>query len=483
MVRSAAFHRPQNQNPRWSQVVIQCDARRPELSPRGQPSEEHTTSKRETRNPRRLDDALRLASTAVGAMGCCAKFCTAIAVALIAVVAQYCYFHVGLPNWWWKARMPPEIEAVDVEDTALLKKILFSGEPWLLQCYSGLPFEGQHLPAPYRLHPAFVESLGTMRGLVRGGTLDCEKKMPSNKTLVSKFGLIRRTQPLLLYAGGGDKPKQVPAASAESAYGVTAWVKPKAEPKVRVATSQKALDAYCGGRRGCLLTRLPADSPVLEQLARRFRTVEVVSVREGDTLSWGRGEEVGETLEPEEAVHFGQPTSLMRADPDAPRPTRKGARPPRTAQGLGGSGGPPLPLALPRQGPRRACGRGRRRVRPLAAADDHDQGAAQEAEGGQEAEDGGGGRRHRRRGAAGEAREGARRGAQEGGGRREGARGDGQGEDRGGAARDGAAAAGADGGGGGERGEHCRGGGRRRRRRRRWRGRLRFRRGRGGRRL
>ena len=271
-------------------------------------------------------------------MGCCAKFCTAIAVALIAVVAQYCYFHVGLPNWWWKARMPPEIEAVDVEDTALLKKILFSGEPWLLQCYSGLPFEGQHLPAPYRLHPAFVESLGTMRGLVRGGTLDCEKKMPSNKTLVSKFGLIRRTQPLLLYAGGGDKPKQVPAASAESAYGVTAWVKPKAEPKVRVATSQKALDAYCGGRRGCLLTRLPADSPVLEQLARRFRTVEVVSVREGDTLSWGRGEEVGETLEPEEAVHFGQPTSLMRADPDAPRPTRKGARPPpRLLKGYGGA--------------------------------------------------------------------------------------------------------------------------------------------------
>ena len=102
--------------------------------------------------------------------------------------------------------MPPEIEHLDVKNTAKLKHVLFSGEPWLLQCYSGLPFAGQHLPAPFRLHPVFTESAGSMKGLVKAGTLDCEAKMPSNKTLISKFGLVRRTQPLLLYAGGGDRP-------------------------------------------------------------------------------------------------------------------------------------------------------------------------------------------------------------------------------------------------------------------------------------
>ena len=73
--------------------------------------------------------------------------------------------------------------------------------------------------------------------------LDCEARLPNNpnKTLISKFGLVRRTQPLLLYAGGGDRPKQLPAASASSVYGVTAWVRPKAEPKVRAARSQKAV--------------------------------------------------------------------------------------------------------------------------------------------------------------------------------------------------------------------------------------------------
>ena len=148
----------------------------------------------------------------------------------------------------------------------------------------------------------------------RAARFDCEARLPNNpnKTLISKFGLVRRTQPLLLYAGGGDRPKQLPAASSSSVYGVTAWVRPKAEPKVRAARSQKAVQAYCGGRRACLLTKLPADSTVLEQLARKYRTVEVVSVGADGTLSWGRGEEVGETLEPEEAVHFGQ-TDLIAA--------------------------------------------------------------------------------------------------------------------------------------------------------------------------
>ena len=123
----------------------------------------------------------------------------------------------------------------------MLKKVLFSGEPWLLQCYSGLPYEGQHLPRPYRVHKVFTESLATMRGIVKGGMLDCEKVLPSNKTLVSKFGLVRRSQPLLVLAAGGDKPKQVPGSAVGSAYQVTQWVKPKAESKVIAINSQKAL--------------------------------------------------------------------------------------------------------------------------------------------------------------------------------------------------------------------------------------------------
>ena len=273
-------------------------------------------------------------------MGCCKYFCSAIFVALLSMFGYHWYQTVGLPSWYWQQKMPETVEALDITDTNRLKHVFFSGEPWLLQCYTGLPYAGQHLPFPFRLDKTFVDSVHSMRDVVKGGTLDCEARLPNNpnKTLISKFGLVRRTQPLLLYAGGGDRPKQLPAASSSSVYGVTAWVRPKAEPKVRAARSQKAVQAYCGGRRACLLTKLPADSTVLEQLARKYRTVEVVSVGADGTLSWGRGEEVGETLEPEEAVHFGQTTSLLRADPEAPRPSRKGARPPpRLLKGYDGS--------------------------------------------------------------------------------------------------------------------------------------------------
>ena len=275
-------------------------------------------------------------------MGRCTYFVSSIVAALAAYAGAYAYHNelYGMPTWWWKARLPDSVEPLDVADTARLKQVLFSGEPWLIQCYSGLPYAGQWLPAPFRLNPVFVESLGTLRGLVRGGTLDCEQTLASNKTLASKFGLVRRTQPLLIYAGGGDRPRQIPSASATSAYGVTAWVKPKAEPRVVAARSQKALLQACAGRRACLISRLDADSVVLEQLARKFRTVVIVAIgaESSSSLSWGRGEEVGETLEEEEAKHFGQRTSLLRADPDAPRPTRKGAKPPpRMLQGYSGS--------------------------------------------------------------------------------------------------------------------------------------------------
>mmetsp|Transcript_65817 Transcript_65817/g.109373 ORF Transcript_65817/g.109373 Transcript_65817/m.109373 type:complete len:417 (-) Transcript_65817:551-1801(-) len=269
---------------------------------------------------------------------CKTYFLSAIAVALLSAGSFYCYKHVGLPDWYWEARLPDTVEPLDASDTKYLKKVLFGGEPWLLQCYSGIPVEGQHLPAPFRLHPVFKESLGSLRGHARFGTLDCEKPLPSNKTLVAKLGLIRRTQPLLIFAVAGGKAAQVPAGSVSSAYAVTAWVKPKAQPKVHKVRSQQNLKAVCGGNRPCLLTRFDADSSVLKQLAARFRSLEVVSLGEDDAvqLKWGRGEEVGETLEPHEAIHLGKRITILKPDPEAPKRKGKVEFPPRLIRGFNG---------------------------------------------------------------------------------------------------------------------------------------------------
>ena len=213
-------------------------------------------------------------------MGAKAYFQAAIAVALLSGGGYWAYHHGRLPDWYWEAKLPENIAALDVTDTAKLKHVLFSGEPWLLQCYSGIPFEGQHLPRPYRVHKVFQESLGSLKGIVQGGVLDCEKRLPSNKSLVEKFGFVRRSQPLLVLAAGGVKPRQIPAKDVGSAYGVVGFVKPKAEAKVHKVSTQKTLEAVCGGRRPCLITRLPPDSVVLDLVARKFRTVEVVTLGE-----------------------------------------------------------------------------------------------------------------------------------------------------------------------------------------------------------
>jgi len=215
-------------------------------------------------------------------MGCCRYFFNAIVVAVLAVIGFRAYkaamsrpeygYAYPLPDWWWKARLPDAIEDINVADTARLREVLFGGEPWLLQCYSGLPFAGQHLPRPYRVHPAFAEALKSLRGTVRGGMMDCEAQLPSNKTVVAKLGLVRRTQPLLALAYGGGAPKQLPASASTSAYGITAFVKPKAEPRVLSISTHKTFVDTCGGRRPCLLAQMDRDSEILMSLARSFRT-------------------------------------------------------------------------------------------------------------------------------------------------------------------------------------------------------------------
>ena len=95
----------------------------------------------------------------------CGRFCNglgaAIVVAILSYVARYAYKQ-GMPEFYHKSRVPEHVAVLDVDNTAQLKEVLYSGEPWLIQCYSGLPYEGQWLPKPFRLHEVFLESLGTL---------------------------------------------------------------------------------------------------------------------------------------------------------------------------------------------------------------------------------------------------------------------------------------------------------------------------------
>ena len=98
----------------------------------------------------------------------------ALLAALVAAGSYYVYKHGTLPDWYWEARLPDTVEPLDVADTGYLKKVLFSGEPWLIQCYSGLPWEGQHLPRPFRIAQAFKARAAQGHGIPVHPTLLCD---------------------------------------------------------------------------------------------------------------------------------------------------------------------------------------------------------------------------------------------------------------------------------------------------------------------
>ena len=72
-------------------------------------------------------------------MGCCRYTLHACLVAVLSVVALRVYrqaisrpdygYAYAMPDWWWKARLPEHIEAIEAADTAKLKSCLLYTSP------------------------------------------------------------------------------------------------------------------------------------------------------------------------------------------------------------------------------------------------------------------------------------------------------------------------------------------------------------------
>ena len=60
------------------------------------------------------------------AMGVLGYFKAAFLVALLSAAGYYAYAKVGLPDWYWQARLPDTVEALDVADTYFAIEILIA---------------------------------------------------------------------------------------------------------------------------------------------------------------------------------------------------------------------------------------------------------------------------------------------------------------------------------------------------------------------
>ena len=163
---------------------------------------------------------------------------------------------------------------LEASDTATLRRVFFSGEPWLVECTP----RGRASPMVYEME-------GSMRGVAMG-TLACDATLPSGQTTFERFKLKPPSYgPVVLAAANMERPQIAPKNALASAATLAAWAKGATKPKLYNPASGAQFESQCARKPWCLVvltagSRL-ADSErkALQSLAERERRLRITKVR------------------------------------------------------------------------------------------------------------------------------------------------------------------------------------------------------------
>lgn len=162
---------------------------------------------------------------------------------------------------------------LEASDTATLRRVFFSGEPWLVECTP----RGRASPMVYEME-------GSMRGVAMG-TLACDATLPSGQTTFERFKLKPPSYgPVVLAAANMERPQIAPKNALASAATLAAWAKGATKPKLYNPASGAQFESQCARKPWCLVvltagSRL-ADSErkALQSLAERERRLRITKV-------------------------------------------------------------------------------------------------------------------------------------------------------------------------------------------------------------
>ena len=106
--------------------------------------------------------------------------------------------------------MRSKVVALSPSDSAKLKSVFYSGEPWLVECTK-----------TKNASPMVYAAESLLKG-VQIGTLDCSAPLPSGKTTFEKFKINPPSYgPVLLAAANTERPQLVPPINA---FGSSSWL-------------------------------------------------------------------------------------------------------------------------------------------------------------------------------------------------------------------------------------------------------------------
>jgi len=167
-----------------------------------------------------------------------------------------------------------QVRVLSPTDTASLKEVFFSGEPWLVECSK----KGS------TASPVVYDAEGSLKG-VKIGVMDCTAVLPSGKSTYERFKLREPTYgPVILSAANSERPQIAPRNVLSSGAALAEWGTQMTTHKIYSPSSSSAFDGQCLRKAWCILVvtasgRLnDAERVAVQTLAAAERRVRVVKV-------------------------------------------------------------------------------------------------------------------------------------------------------------------------------------------------------------
>ena len=130
--------------------------------------------------------------------------------------------------------MRSKVVALSPNDTAALKQVFFTGEPWLVECTKGRSAS-----------PMVYGAESSLRG-VQMGTLDCGAMLPSGKTTYERFKLTAPNYgPVILAAANTERPQIAPRNALVSPAELAKWVQGATKAKMYQPNSGATFESQC----------------------------------------------------------------------------------------------------------------------------------------------------------------------------------------------------------------------------------------------
>eukprot|EP00933_Yihiella_yeosuensis_P021165 TRINITY_DN16820_c0_g1_i1.p1 TRINITY_DN16820_c0_g1~~TRINITY_DN16820_c0_g1_i1.p1 ORF type:complete len:408 (+),score=87.82 TRINITY_DN16820_c0_g1_i1:79-1302(+) len=172
---------------------------------------------------------------------------------------------------------------IDFQDTASLKKVLFSGEPWLIYCIDN---STARYPLPKVIQEGSSELWSTLGMQV--GVLNCFDKTSSGRSVAERFKM-KRTPPLSFVVANGNNPRVFSWGGVSKPEDIIKKVQPAlvlSQPQIKAL---KSWPSYCTSKKSCVVVGHKNDAQrthaknVIKGLQEQHRTLKVVLL---DTSFW-----------------------------------------------------------------------------------------------------------------------------------------------------------------------------------------------------